>query len=298
MTGTPTRSRRRSATGTSRACRAYNECASRGRVGGDLRRHRRRVRAPVRRHRPAGARARRSFRRRRLAPPSSRRVRRHRRRLDEAPTQREAAHALQDAGVSAAPVLNIPDLMADENLRARGFWETVSHAAAGTWDMEGVVAHVAHARPHPPPRRRCSASTTTGCSATCSAYRPTEIAALEAEGVTAREPNLSVPVRTTSTPVRRHCHRPILSRWSLDSVRETAETWPRPLARWQSPTTRPPNTGGFAVAQWYQGLSPSPCQRTTAVFIRRGHGRRRETPPRRSSCAAHGAIALTACRGS
>lgn len=54
-------------------------------------------------------------------------------------SQREAAHALQAAGVPAAPVLRIPALMQDENLRARGFWEEHAHADAGTWDMEGPV---------------------------------------------------------------------------------------------------------------------------------------------------------------
>ncbi len=69
-------------------------------------------------------------------------------------TQREAAHILQAAGVAAAPVLRIPELMADEHLRARGFWESVTHPVAGTWDMEGVVWRMSRTPGHvrvPPP---------------------------------------------------------------------------------------------------------------------------------------------------
>ncbi len=54
-------------------------------------------------------------------------------------SQDDAARELQAVGVSATPVLKIPALMANDHLRARGFWETVSHAAAGTWDVEGPV---------------------------------------------------------------------------------------------------------------------------------------------------------------
>ena len=47
------------------------------------------------------------------------------------------ATALQGAGVPAMPVLNVPEVFADEQLRARGFFENVSHAVAETWEMEG-----------------------------------------------------------------------------------------------------------------------------------------------------------------
>jgi crotonobetainyl-CoA:carnitine CoA-transferase CaiB-like acyl-CoA transferase len=45
---------------------------------------------------------------------------------------------LQAAGIAAAPVLGIPALFADPHLRARGFWESVSHPEGGTWDVDGV----------------------------------------------------------------------------------------------------------------------------------------------------------------
>jgi crotonobetainyl-CoA:carnitine CoA-transferase CaiB-like acyl-CoA transferase len=63
-------------------------------------------------------------------------------------SQLEAAQRLQTAGVPAAPVLRIPALMADAHLRARGFWESVAHADAGTWDMEGPVWRMSETPAH------------------------------------------------------------------------------------------------------------------------------------------------------
>ena len=68
-------------------------------------------------------------------------------------SQGEAAHTMQAAGVPAAPVLKVPRLMADEHLRSRGFWESVAHTDAGTWDIEGPVWRMSR-------RRRTSASRT------------------------------------------------------------------------------------------------------------------------------------------
>jgi crotonobetainyl-CoA:carnitine CoA-transferase CaiB-like acyl-CoA transferase len=69
-------------------------------------------------------------------------------------SQHEAARELQRRDVSAAPVLRIQSLLTDEHLRARGFWEEVTHADAGTWEMEGPVWHIsgvdAHVRMPPP----------------------------------------------------------------------------------------------------------------------------------------------------
>lgn len=63
-------------------------------------------------------------------------------------SQRDAADALQAAGVAAAPVLRIPALLRDENLRARGFWEEHAHTDAGTWDMEGPVWRMSETPAH------------------------------------------------------------------------------------------------------------------------------------------------------
>jgi crotonobetainyl-CoA:carnitine CoA-transferase CaiB-like acyl-CoA transferase len=82
--------------------------------------------------------------------------------------------------------------MEDEHLRARGFWETVAHAAAGEWDMEGPVWRMSRTPAHvrlPAPRfgehTECILRDLLGLS-------DEEIAALEAEGVTAREPRAEV----------------------------------------------------------------------------------------------------------
>jgi crotonobetainyl-CoA:carnitine CoA-transferase CaiB-like acyl-CoA transferase len=52
-------------------------------------------------------------------------------------TKEGAARALQAAGVPASPVLSVPEVFADEHLRARGFFEPVTHSVAGTWEVEG-----------------------------------------------------------------------------------------------------------------------------------------------------------------
>jgi crotonobetainyl-CoA:carnitine CoA-transferase CaiB-like acyl-CoA transferase len=49
----------------------------------------------------------------------------------------EAAEALQAAGVPASPVLSAPEVFDDPHLRARGFYESVSHSVAGVWEVEG-----------------------------------------------------------------------------------------------------------------------------------------------------------------
>ncbi|HEY4348719.1 MAG TPA: CoA transferase [Gaiellaceae bacterium] len=43
----------------------------------------------------------------------------------------ELTRALQAEGVPAWPVMSSPDLLADEHLRARGFWRTLNHPAIG-----------------------------------------------------------------------------------------------------------------------------------------------------------------------
>ncbi|MHB8515470.1 MAG: CaiB/BaiF CoA transferase family protein, partial [Dehalococcoidia bacterium] len=107
-------------------------------------------------------------------------------------TQHEAARTLQAAGVAAAPVLRIPELMADAHLRARGFWETVTQAAAGTWEMEGVAWRMSRTPGHvrvPPPmygeHNGWVLRDLLGLS-------DDEIGVLEADGVISREPDVRV----------------------------------------------------------------------------------------------------------
>ena len=107
-------------------------------------------------------------------------------------SQDDAAREMQAAGVSAAPVLKIPRLMQDEHLRARGFWQSVTHADAGTWDMEGPVWRMSRTPAHvriPPPMY---GEHNTWVLHDLLGLTNAEIAALEAQGVTSREPNQGV----------------------------------------------------------------------------------------------------------
>jgi crotonobetainyl-CoA:carnitine CoA-transferase CaiB-like acyl-CoA transferase len=107
-------------------------------------------------------------------------------------TQGDAARAMQAAAVSAAPVLRIQELMANEHLRARGFWETVTQADAGTWDMEGPVWRFSRTPAHvriPPPMY---GEHNDWVLRELLGLGDDEIASLAAEGVTSTEPHLGV----------------------------------------------------------------------------------------------------------
>jgi crotonobetainyl-CoA:carnitine CoA-transferase CaiB-like acyl-CoA transferase len=70
-------------------------------------------------------------------------------------TPEVVTEALQVAGVAAAPVLGVPALFDDAHLRVRGFWESVSHPEAGTWDVDGVPWRLSRSPAHirlPAPR--------------------------------------------------------------------------------------------------------------------------------------------------
>jgi crotonobetainyl-CoA:carnitine CoA-transferase CaiB-like acyl-CoA transferase len=107
-------------------------------------------------------------------------------------SQREAAHAMQAAGVSAAPVLNIPNLMQDEHLRARGFWETVAHPTAGTWDMEGPVWRMSRTPAHIRLPAPMFGQHNDWVLRDLLGLSEDEVAELDASGVTAREPSAGV----------------------------------------------------------------------------------------------------------
>jgi crotonobetainyl-CoA:carnitine CoA-transferase CaiB-like acyl-CoA transferase len=107
-------------------------------------------------------------------------------------SQDDAARAMQASGVSAAPVLKIQRLMQDDHLRDRGFWESVTQADAGTWDMERPVWRMSRTPAHvriPPPMY---GEHNTWVLRDLLGLSDEEIASLEAEGVTSREPDLGV----------------------------------------------------------------------------------------------------------
>ena len=103
----------------------------------------------------------------------------------------EAFDVLTAAGVPAAPVLGYRDIYDNPHLRARGFFEQVTHPEAGTWDMERPLYRFA--------RRPTSIERNGPCFGEHNAYvfgellglSDAEIAQLEKEGVAARTPNMS-----------------------------------------------------------------------------------------------------------
>jgi crotonobetainyl-CoA:carnitine CoA-transferase CaiB-like acyl-CoA transferase len=100
----------------------------------------------------------------------------------------EAAEQLAAAGVPASPVLTIPELVNDPHLAARGFWEEVAHREAGTWTMDGPAWRFdlspAHIRLPAP----CFGEHNDYVLGELLNLTPQEIAALEGDGVIAREP--------------------------------------------------------------------------------------------------------------
>ena len=103
-----------------------------------------------------------------------------------------AAEALQAAGVAAAPVQSVPEVFADAQLRARGFYESVSHSLAGVWEVEGPHWRMSDSPGHvrlPAPAFGEHNGYVLGELLGLSGE---EIMALEAEGVTGTVPNWSV----------------------------------------------------------------------------------------------------------
>jgi crotonobetainyl-CoA:carnitine CoA-transferase CaiB-like acyl-CoA transferase len=107
-------------------------------------------------------------------------------------TKEATAEALQAAGVPASPVPSVPEVFAEPHLRARGFYETVSHSVAGVWEVEGPHWRLSESPGHirlPAPafgeHNRYVLGELLGLS-------EEEMAALEAEGVTGAAPDRSV----------------------------------------------------------------------------------------------------------
>lgn len=59
-------------------------------------------------------------------------------------TPAAVTHLLQRHDVAAGPVLSAADAYADPHLRARGFFETVTHPEAGTHDYPGMLWRMSH----------------------------------------------------------------------------------------------------------------------------------------------------------
>jgi crotonobetainyl-CoA:carnitine CoA-transferase CaiB-like acyl-CoA transferase len=104
----------------------------------------------------------------------------------------DMSEALQAAGVPASPVLSVPEVFAEPHLRARGFYESVSHSVAGVWEVEGPHWRLSESPAHvrlPAPAFGEHNGYVLGELLGLSAE---EIAALEREGVTGTTPDWSV----------------------------------------------------------------------------------------------------------
>lgn len=103
-----------------------------------------------------------------------------------------AAEALQAVAVPASPVQSVPEVFADAQLRARGFYESVSHSLAGVWEVECPHWRMSESPGHvrlPAPAFGEHNGYVLGELLGLSGE---EIAALEAEGITGTVPNWSV----------------------------------------------------------------------------------------------------------
>lgn len=103
----------------------------------------------------------------------------------------EVFEQLRRAGVPAAPVLTPVDLTFDRHLQARGFFESVTHSEAGTWEMERPLYRfqerpmsIRHNAPSFAEHNRYVFQELLGLS-------DVELRHLEQDGVTAVEPNMA-----------------------------------------------------------------------------------------------------------
>jgi crotonobetainyl-CoA:carnitine CoA-transferase CaiB-like acyl-CoA transferase len=94
----------------------------------------------------------------------------------------EIVHRLQQYAVAAGPVLSAADAYADPHLRARGFFETVTHPEAGTHEYPGILWRMSHtpARIRRPPC--CLGEHNTYVYSDILGYSPAEITRLTQAG--------------------------------------------------------------------------------------------------------------------
>jgi len=101
---------------------------------------------------------------------------------------RDAAEQLQAAGVPTEPVLTIPELVADPHLNERAFWEEVTNRESGTWTMEAPAWRFSRTPAHVRLPAPCFGEHNDYVFRDLLGLSDEEIAALEREGITSREP--------------------------------------------------------------------------------------------------------------
>jgi crotonobetainyl-CoA:carnitine CoA-transferase CaiB-like acyl-CoA transferase len=113
------------------------------------------------------------------------------RRWTRSVSKEAAAEALAAAGVAASPVLRVPELCADPHLRERGFFESVTHSVAGTWEIEGPHWRLSESPAHVRLPAPAFGEHNAYVFGELLGLSEAEIAALEAEGVTGPVPDWS-----------------------------------------------------------------------------------------------------------
>jgi crotonobetainyl-CoA:carnitine CoA-transferase CaiB-like acyl-CoA transferase len=103
-------------------------------------------------------------------------------------SHRDAAAALQAAGVNAEPVLTIPELVADPHLGERAFWEEVTHLESGTWKTTAPAWRFSRTPAHVRLPAPVFGEHNDYVLRELLGLGDEEIAALEREGIVAREP--------------------------------------------------------------------------------------------------------------
>jgi crotonobetainyl-CoA:carnitine CoA-transferase CaiB-like acyl-CoA transferase len=107
-------------------------------------------------------------------------------------TKEAAAAALQAVGVPASPVLSAPEVFEDPHLRARGFYESMSHSVAGVWEVEGPHWRMSESPAHVRLPAPAFGEHNAYVFGELLGLSEDEIAALEREGITGRTPDWSV----------------------------------------------------------------------------------------------------------
>ena len=103
-------------------------------------------------------------------------------------THYEASEQLQAAGVPAEPVLTIPELVIDPHLTERAFWEEVTHRESGTWTTEAPAWRFSRAPAHVRLPAPAFGEHNDYVFGELLGLSGDEIAGLERDGVTSREP--------------------------------------------------------------------------------------------------------------
>jgi crotonobetainyl-CoA:carnitine CoA-transferase CaiB-like acyl-CoA transferase len=89
-------------------------------------------------------------------------------------------------------VLNPAEVFFDPHLRARGFFEWVTHPEAGTWDMEGPIYRLSRTPAHIRINAPCFGEHNGWVLAHLLGLPEGELTTLSAEGIIGTEPNMAV----------------------------------------------------------------------------------------------------------